>query len=145
MNSIFTLIEKTDPLQSSQTRRSDEPKGFNCLMPASKCSNDKANGSGTDADGLTASDYAWENQSWECLLELLKAEAPFPKCFNRNILVGNTSSESHEIIRHKNEIIDIAQKADEFHKCIKLGYFDEVKSFVAENLKIGFAYNQKNR
>jgi len=114
--------------------------GFNFLMLACKYDNVKAvkfllgcglNVNQKDGQKFTASDHAWDNGNLKCLIELLNADAPFPKSFNIQ-LVGSSED--------KPSIEDIVKKAARFHASIASGNLQEVDEFVKQNPKTRFAY-----
>lgn len=69
----------------------------------------------TDNDDLTAADYAWINESWSCLYEILLVEGTFPKSFDIHLLELPKDTDSRETIICKNAIISIADKITQFH------------------------------
>lgn len=141
------ILERRNQLEPWQVATFNESSsvGFNFLMLASKYNNVEAvqfliscrsRLSIEDDNGLTASDYAWKNKSLECLIELLNADAPFPTDFDVESLPPS---------KEKLAIIDIADKLRGFHSSITSGNLSEVESFVSQNPKVRFAYNEGNQ
>lgn len=89
-----------------------------------------------DGLGSTASDYAWENKNLACLIQLLNADAPFPKQYGR---------ESGNLSDVKDNVMDKAAEMQNFHENIREGNLTEVQSFVRKNPNLRFAYNQRNQ
>lgn len=130
------------------------PTGFNLLMLACQYNNTRAtklllncglNVNKIDKYGWAASDYAWKNGNWRCLLEILKAEATFPKDFDIKLLEAPDLSNSRETIDLKTQIIAFARKVNQLHKSIELEDFLKVESFVKENKTTRYAYNTNNQ
>lgn len=142
------FIEHKNSLDTWQVGRLNESSstGFTILMLACKYGSVEAvkflltcglNVGRKDGHGLTASDYAWENNALSCVSELLQADAPFPEKIDLKLL--------HLSGEFSQKIIQIADKVTRFHKSIEFGHYPEVQSFVSENPKTRFAYNEKNQ
>lgn len=81
----------------------------------------------------TASDFAKESGSVECIIRILNADGPFPKNFD-------VYSPFPELGINK-----VLIKIRRFHDNIANGNLSEVGTFVKKNEKIRYAYDSKNR
>lgn len=83
-------------------------------------------------DDEIAADVAWSSKSIDCLTLLIKKDSRFPKNFNINEV-------------NSNELKEIINKRNAFHKDIRSGSIDGVKNFIKNNPQLKNAFDTNNQ